>query len=84
MTRFCATEQKKAPKLKLYLLTAKICPRRGYDYYDSAVVAAKSAEAARKLFDDSSWPGGISSTCIGAAGGGMVGGEVVCASFNAG
>ena len=62
----------------------------GYDTYDSAVVAAKSAARARKIVPGlgsmTSWanPRDVRVEYLGKAGKGREDGEVICASFNAG
>ena len=78
--------------MKLWLISQD--ENRGYDTYDSAVVAAGTEDAARKVHpggnewgkDGGEWasaPEKVSVRCIGTAIG-CVAGEVLCASFNAG
>ena len=81
--------------MNIYLITA---PTSGYDVYDSAVVAAKSAQAAKLMHPDGDKTVGISEdffSCwvtrtrdvtveyLGQAAAGTKSG-VICASFNAG
>ena len=81
--------------MNIYLITA---PTSGYDVYDSAVVAAKSSQAARRIHPDgmttvgeeaykwTSWvtdPNEVTPEYLGEAAAGTKSG-VICASFNAG
>ena len=81
--------------MNIYLITA---PTSGYDVYDSAVVAAKSSQAARRIHPDgmttvgeedykwTSWvtsPRKVTAEYLGKAAAGTESG-VICASFNAG
>jgi hypothetical protein len=83
--------------MKLWLITQST--NRGYDTYDSAVVAAEDEESARKTYPggdtEESWPDKIESgsgwtlpvnvtaTYIGEAEEGTEA-KVICASYNAG
>jgi len=81
--------------MNIYLITA---PTSGYDVYESAVVAAKSSQAARRIHPDglmpvgeedsiwTSWvtdPNKVTPKYLGEAAAGTKSG-VICASFNAG
>lgn len=75
--------------MKLFLISQD--HNEGYDTYDSAVVAAKDEEAARKVAVGSTgacgtWakPKHVIAEYIGTAKPGTKAGEVICASFNAG
>lgn len=81
--------------MKLWLISRP--GRCGYDEFDSAVVAARSEEAARRTHPDgrTDWDGkrelydswteadSVTVVCIGRAAVGIDAG-VICASFNAG
>lgn len=75
-------------KLKLYLITQG--ENRGYDTYDSAVVAAMSEPAARQMHPGiggtSSWtrPSQVNVTLIGVTDPSITGPTVICSSSNAG
>lgn len=79
-------------RLKLWLISQT--KNTNYDSYDSAVVAAMSADAARQIhpgpygaeFGLADWaaPEFVSAKLIGEAAEGIAPGEVICASFNAG
>ena len=78
-------------KLKLYYLSQST--NNGYDTYDSCVVCAVSAKAAKKINPDdspgafgSSWTGpeNVRVKYLGKAGKYVRNNEVVCASFRAG
>jgi hypothetical protein len=78
--------------MKLFLIRQHV--NTGYDTYDSAVVAAKNEEDARRMHpseigwdnDHGCWasPEHVQVEYIGTAKPGTKAGTVICASFNAG
>lgn len=79
--------------MKLWLIEQD--ENNNYDTYDSAVVAADSESDARAISPDggkwrdrhSSWassPDNVKVSYVGEAAPGLVSGEIICASFNAG
>lgn len=77
-------------QMNLYLLTQD--ENKGYDTFDSCVVAAESLEAATRIHPRGDWksdtwassPEKVTAVFIGVAASTIQEGEVICASFHAG
>lgn len=88
MTKKLTTRTTKS--LGLYLLTRIDDRQPSYDYFDSMVVAARSAAAAREIrplvSDSTDWPEPeyVKTERIGTTNRRQLEGVVICASFNAG